>query len=137
MEESITIRQVAAAINIDQKSFLLIEELEAILSTQHDIYKFMTRAIGLDCNEPRDRREVANLLLHMRKEKMREYRLSLMEFVEWFENDPMSALSHLLVEKIGTIHMRRIQQYKVSPEEMYKRHVKNSNMCLFGLLHLM
>jgi hypothetical protein len=52
MEERITIRQVALAINIDPTAFMLIEELEAILTTQHDIYKFMTKAVGLDCNQP-------------------------------------------------------------------------------------
>lgn len=37
MDNHITIQQVASAINIDPKSFMLIEELESVLSTQHEI----------------------------------------------------------------------------------------------------
>ncbi|MEK4006073.1 hypothetical protein [Paenibacillus sp. FSL H3-0333] len=137
MNERITIRQVALALNIDPNAFILIEELEAVLLTQDDIYEFMTKAIGLDCKQNIDRKEISYILSDMRRDKMREYKLSLSEFVGWFKVDPVGALTHLLVEKIGEIHMRRIEEYQVTPEQIYERHANNKEMYLFGLLHLM
>lgn len=68
---------------------------------------------------------------------MHEYSLSQSEFLHWHEIDPVLALSHLLVEKIGDIHITLIDEYQVTPEQIYKRHVNNNDMYLFSLLHLM
>lgn len=93
----------------------------------------MTKAVDLDCNRPADRKEIGKILRNMRKDKMSDYKLSVREFVEWFEVDPVGALSHLLVEIIKPIHIDRIKQYQITPEEIYNRHANNKDVHLFGL----
>lgn len=83
--------------------------METVLDTQSEMNGFMEYTIGLDCNQPRDRREVGNILKKLRSQKQLDYSLSLSEFLYWHEIDPVLALSHLLVEKIKPIHIRRIK----------------------------
>jgi hypothetical protein len=135
MNEQVTIRQVALTINVDPKAFMLIDEMETVLDTQQDIHSFMTKTIELDCREPRGRRNIGNMLREKRKEKMREYRLLLTDFLEWFKVDAMGALSHLLVEKVKAIHIRKINEEKMSAVQIYELHQRYPNDYLLGILH--
>lgn len=137
MNTQITIRQVALALNINPKSFMVLNEMETLLDTQYEMNRFLKHTLGYDCKQPRDRREVGNTLNDLRMQKMKEYSLSLSEFLHWYEIDPVLALSHLLVEKVSKIHITRIEEYQVTPDEIYEMHINNPDMFLFGLLHLM
>jgi hypothetical protein len=136
-EKQFTVQQIASILKIESSAFMLIDEMKAVLSTQYEINEFMVRAIGYDCKEPTERREVGMILRKLRMKKMKEYRLSLTEFVKLFEVDPVGALSHLLVEKIKPIHIIRIKEYSVSPNQIYETHLKYPTEFLFGLLHRM
>ncbi|GGF76620.1 hypothetical protein GCM10010912_22170 [Paenibacillus albidus] len=96
---------------------------------------FLVNTIGYDCKEASDRRELGDILMKLRNEKLKENKLSLTEFVKRFEVDPVGALSHLLVEKIKPIHVKRINEYIATPEQIYELHTEYPEMHLFGLLN--
>lgn len=137
MEKQITVPQIAEMLKIEPSAFMLIEEMETVLGTQNEMNKFIVDTIGYDCKIHGERRQVGSILSKLRLQKMKEYTLTLIDFVEWFEVDSMGALSHLLVEKIKPIHIKRISEYDVTPKQIYEMHINFPSEYLFGLLHRM
>ncbi|MNC19798.1 hypothetical protein D3C75_677370 [compost metagenome] len=125
---------IVKTLNIDPNAFMLVNELNYILSTEQDRELFINATQGLNAKLFSHRRQMDSVLRSMRKEKMKKTKVSMYEFVNQFKIDPIAALSNLLVERIAPIHIRIVNERKVTAERIYELHQQYPHEYLMGLL---
>lgn len=135
---TLSIQDVLSNLHIDPNAIIIIQQIEFYLPTNEQRHQFVNLArrklVELQYPLSWMGRVVAKLFMDIRKERIKHQRISLRQFLNDYEINPIFALENLYQEPVGNGKMEMIETNHMTPEELYIAHRLNPEYRLMEII---